>query len=328
MSSETVQDAGSARDAGSPVAATGSATDNDAAAQAFRDRIAGAPISWGVCEAPGWGLELGADRVLREMSALGLRATELGPTGYLGNSPAEVTDRLRRFGIRLIGGFLPVPLHIDADLDLAEAEQAIATLAAAGSEVLVLAARSADGSYDRKVELTEADWPVLVGNLDRVRAIAERHGLSSTLHPHVGTAIESRASVLRLLEVTDVPLCLDTGHLLIGGMQPLELLEQAADRVAHVHLKDVRTSVSRTVSGGDSDYMGAVQAGLYAPLGTGDLDIAAIVGALEGAGYQGWYVLEQDCALATEPGTEEGPARDVAQSIDYLLSVAAAPARP
>src|SRR5205823_3708145 len=71
------------------------------------DRIGGAPISWGVCEAPGWGHELPPDLVLGEMRALGLRATELGPTGYLGQRPEDVRARLGRYGLRLLGGFLP-----------------------------------------------------------------------------------------------------------------------------------------------------------------------------------------------------------------------------
>ena len=35
-------------------------------------RIAGAPISWGVCEVPGWGYQLGPDKVLAEMRDTGL----------------------------------------------------------------------------------------------------------------------------------------------------------------------------------------------------------------------------------------------------------------
>ena len=145
--------------------------------------------------------------------------------------------------------------------------------------------------------------------------------MTPALHPHVGTAIEDRAAVLRLLDASDIALCLDTGHLLIGGMQPLELLDRAADRVAHVHLKDVNTAVAATVSAGDSSYLGAVREGLYTPLGAGDLDIAAIVAALENVGYRGWYVLEQDCALDAEPATGEGPALDVRRSIDFLTSI-------
>lgn len=286
----------------------------------IRDRIAGAPISWGVCEAPGWGYELGADRVLGEMATLGLRTTELGPTGYLGATPSEVRSRLDEHGLRLIGGFLPVPLHVDAALDLYEAEQAIATLAAAGAEVVVLAARSTDGSYDRKVPLAEEDWPVLLGTLNRLRKLVADHGMATTLHPHAGTAISGRESVLRLLESSDVQLCLDTGHLMIGGMQPMELLERFADRVAHVHLKDVRAAVAATVAAGERSYLDAVRAGLYTPLGDGDLDVAGIVARLEAAGYRGWYVLEQDCALAGEPARDQGPVLQVRRSIDFLLS--------
>jgi inosose dehydratase len=292
--------------------------------RSLRDRIAAAPISWGVCEAPGWGYEMAPDRVLSEMRGLGLRATELGPTGYLGAGPGDVRRLLDRYGLRLVGGFLPVALHIDPDLDLTEATDAITTLAASGAEVVVLAARSADGSYDRKVRLSDTEWPVLLANLDRIADVARDHGLLPTLHPHVGTAIEDRGAVLRLLDASDVPLCVDTGHLLIGGMQPAELFAKAADRVAHVHLKDVNRSVADTVAAGQTAYIDAVREGLYVTLGAGDLDIAKCVSALEAAGYQGWYVLEQDAALYEEPDPDGGPVSDVRRSVDFLASVAVA----
>jgi inosose dehydratase len=278
-------------------------------------RVAGAPISWGVCEAPDWGHEIAADRVLSEMRELGLSATELGPTGYLGDDPDQVRERLARYAMRLIGGFLPVPMHVEG-LDLDDAERAIRTLAAAGSDVVVLAARSIDGSYDRKVALCDAEWTTLLGNLKRLQDLVRDNGMTPTLHPHVGTAIEDRAAVLRLLESSDIALCLDTGHLVIGGTDPLELVRAAADRIAHVHLKDIRHSVASTVR--DTSYIDAVRRGLYAPLGDGDLDIAGMVDALESAGYNGWYVLEQDAALPGEPAPGEGPVRDVARSIAFL----------
>jgi len=284
-------------------------------------RTGGAPISWGVCEAPDWGIELPADRVLSEMRELGLTATELGPTGYLGARAADVRALLDRHGLRLIGGFLPVPMHVCTDADLAEAQAAMRTLAEAGSEVVVLAARSADGSYDRKVRLTNEEWPVLLATLRRLQDLAAGLGLRASLHPHVGTAIEDRVSVLRLAESSDVPLCLDTGHLLIGGTDPLELVKQDPGRIAHVHLKDVRTGVAVKVADGHCSYLEAVRAGLYAPLGDGDLDVAGIVRELEGARYQGWYVLEQDAALDAAPEPDTGPIDDVRRSRDHLRSV-------
>jgi inosose dehydratase len=159
--------------------------------------------------------------------------------------------------------------------------------------------------------------------LDNLRQVAADQGLSATLHPHVGTAIEDRDSVLRLLDSSDVPLCLDTGHLLIGGMDPVQLVADAADRVAHVHLKDVRSQIADGVAKGATSYLGAVRAGLYTPLGEGDVDIAAIVGALEAAGYQGWYVLEQDTALYGPPAAGTGPVDDVRRSMAFLDLVAA-----
>jgi inosose dehydratase len=275
-------------------------------------RIGGAPISWGVSEAPEWGVELPPDRVLGEMRTLGLTATELGPTGYLD------PGLLARYDLKLIGGFLPVPMHVCTDADFAEARAAMQTLAEGGSDVVVLAARSADGSYDRKVRLTEGEWKVLLDTLSRLRDVAAELGLAASLHPHVGTAIEDRAAVLRLAESSDIPFCLDTGHLLIGGTDPLELVKADPGRIAHVHLKDVRVNVASSVAGGDASYIEAVRAGLYAPLGDGDLDIAGIVRALEDAGYQGWYVMEQDAALHRAPPAGSGPIDDVRRSLEFL----------
>jgi inosose dehydratase len=77
------------------------------------------------------------------------------------------------------------------------------------------------------------------------------------------------------------------------------------------------------VSARTTSYLEAVRAGLYTPLGAGDLDIAAIVTALENAGYSGWYVLEQDCALYGEPDPGAGPVLDVRRSVELLTSISA-----
>ncbi len=74
-------------------------------------KIAGAPISWGVCEVPGWGYQLPADRVLNEMREIGLAATELGPEGFLPAEPEAMTDVLSRHRLHAIGGFTPLLLH-------------------------------------------------------------------------------------------------------------------------------------------------------------------------------------------------------------------------
>ena len=281
-------------------------------------RVAGAPISWGVCEAPGWGVELPPSVVLAQMAQLGLAATELGPTGYLGADAEAVRSTLAHHGLGLVGGFLPVTLHLAPQADLTEAAAAMRTLAAAGAEVVVLAADAGPDGYDRKVRLDDEQWSHLVHNLDRVRVLAAEHGLRCTLHPHVGTAIESREAVVRLLDISDVALCLDTGHLAVGGSDPLELVKNAAGRIGHVHLKDVRWSLAEQVAAGTTTFVDGVRAGLFAPLGQGDLDIAGVVGGLEQAGFSGWYVLEQDVCLDGPPASGHGPQDDVRASLEFL----------
>src|SRR4051812_42145845 len=66
---------------------------------AIERRLAAAPISWGVCEVPGWGRQLPSERVLSELASLGLRATELGPLGYLGDDVTAVRSALARHGL-------------------------------------------------------------------------------------------------------------------------------------------------------------------------------------------------------------------------------------
>src|SRR3954464_9933085 len=95
-----------------------------------RARLAGAPISWGVCEVPGWGRQLAPERVLAEMAELGLRATELGPTGYLPHDPGAVRDLLGRHDLTLVGGFVPLVLHEPSCTQArADADAIAATLA-------------------------------------------------------------------------------------------------------------------------------------------------------------------------------------------------------
>jgi inosose dehydratase len=62
---------------------------------------------------------------------------------------------------------------------------------------------------------------------------------------------------------------------------------------------------------------------MYVPLGSGDVDVAAIVRALEGNGYAGWYVLEQDTILTGSPAdTGVDPAADVRASVAHIVAVA------
>jgi inosose dehydratase len=283
-------------------------------------KIAGAPISWGVCEVPGWGYQLSPGRVLAEMTQVGLAATELGPAGFLPGEPDRAAGVLRRHHLASVGGFVPVVLHVPGHDPVPEIRNVLAGYADTGSGTLVLSADSGQAGYDARPTLDEDGWATLLRNLDGLGALATEHGVLAVLHPHVGTMVENTAEVQRVLDGSSISLCLDTGHLLIGGTDPAALARQVPGRIAHTHLKDVNDQIAAKVRSGRITYSEGVRDGMYRPLGTGDVDVEAIVSVLGRRGYDGWYVLEQDTILTGEP-SGEGPVADVRTSAEYVRSV-------
>jgi inosose dehydratase len=283
-------------------------------------KIAGAPISWGVCEVPGWGYQLSPQRVLAEMRDVGLAATELGPEGFLPSDPEELAALLDSYGLSCVGTFAPVLLHDAGHDPLPEIAGPLDALVACGAAVLVLAAATGTDGYDFRPTLDDDQWATLLGNLDRLAAAAAEKGVLAVLHPHVGTMVETRSDVDRVLAGSQIKLCLDTGHLLIGGTDPLQLAREVPGRIAHAHLKDVDAVVAARVQAGELTYTEGVRDGMYTPLGGGDVDIAGIVTALRSNGFDGWFVMEQDTILDDEP-TDEGPVRDVRTSVAYMTDV-------
>lgn len=292
------------------------------AATAAQDRIAGAPISWGVCEVPNWGYQLTPERVLAEMHDVGLCATELGPDGFLPADPQQMATVLDSHHLTAVGGFTPVLMHRAGHDPLPEIHRILTGYDATHAGVLVLSAVSGLDGYDTRPTLDEDGWKRLLDNLDRIAHLASDHQVRAVLHPHVGTMIESGSEVQRVLEGSSIALCLDTGHLLIGGTDPAELTRQAPDRIAHTHLKDVDSTIANKVRSGRLTYTEGVVRGMYRPLGTGDVDIAAIVTTLQGNGYEGWYTLEQDTILTEEP-PGEGPVSDVRISAGHVRALLA-----
>jgi inosose dehydratase len=294
---------------------------------ALEDRLAGAPISWGVCEVPGWGPQLPADEVLAEMRALGLRATEAGADGFLPEDGAELARALAPHELGLVGGFAPVVLHRPDALDdtLAAVRHRARRFARAGGSLLVSAVVT-DASWSPRVPLSGDDWRRICSGLGRIDEVCADEGIEHVVHPHVGTLIETADDVEQVLLGCEARLCLDTGHLRVGGVDTVALAAGSLARVGHVHLKDVRDAVAERLRAGRVDLREATREGLFVVLGEGDAHVADVVGALEDGGYEGWYVLEQD--TVAELGLE-APSRDARRSIEFLrgLTVGQAPER-
>ena len=135
-------------------------------------RIAGAPISWGVCEVPGWGYQLSPDRVLTEMQQVGLAATEFGPDGFLPADPAVMADFLASRHLTAVGGFTPVVLHEASHDPVPEIDRLLDGYDASHADVLVLSAATGQDGYDTRPDLDEAGWTTLLTNLDRLTSLA------------------------------------------------------------------------------------------------------------------------------------------------------------
>jgi inosose dehydratase len=179
----------------------------------------------------------------------------------------------------------------------------------AGGEVLCVAI---DGSRDRDASagradgpptpvLTDSAWGALAALLHDIADAAAALDHPTVFHPHAGTFIETPAEIERLMAATDparVGVCLDVGHEIVGGGDPVATLRALGDRVRHVHLKDVDPTVLDGVRAGH--YAGledAVRDGLFTELGAGALDLDGVLEVLIERDYDGWLMVEQDHSL-------------------------------
>ena len=294
--------------------------------RSLRERLAAAPITWGVCEVPGWGHQLSPDDVLSDMAALGFTHTEFGSVGFLPTDGHELAALLRRHGLSLLGGFVAVVLH---DPDRLEAEIArvasvVAQMAAAGGTWFVSCPVFDHDDWQRP-DLDEAEWHQMFRGLAAIDTVTAESGMQHAFHPHWGSLVQEDVETCAVLEHTDTQLVLDTAHLTLGGSDPAALVASHADRIGLVHLKDVDPVVAERLRSSDVTLMQAVQQGLFPPLGQGSVPLADIIHALEQERPELSYVLEQDAALSgPEAADVERLRRGVVRSLEFVQDFDAA----
>jgi inosose dehydratase len=267
-----------------------------------RLQIGNAPVSYGVFGSTIDGASP-AD-LLVSVAAAGYDGCELGPPGFFG-TPAATAEAFAEHGLATIASYVPVHFALDeasvsADLDrmrvtcqeLAAAGGGLAILADEGCEVLL--SNPARPWDDRSLSLTTDQWQLLAARTRQAVDIAAEFGLLCSFHPHLSTYVESPWEVERLLELTDVALTLDIGHIRLAGGDPSECATAWKDRINHVHVKDVSLAVLAAARAAHRSDFDTWWAQVCTPLGAGDVDIDGFLRTLLTSGYDGWLVVEQD----------------------------------
>lgn len=243
--------------------------------------------------------------LLDEVVRIGYDGVQLGigfPEG------AELRAALSARGLRLAEVYVSLPATVDGPTGEAAAiaRERLRLLRDGGGEVLVLAL---DLSPEREVRagranepgtpiLTGEGWGRLIDTIEAIAAEALAAGHRVVFHPHAGTFVETPAEVDTLigrLAPDLVGICLDVGHYLVGGGDPVRALRDLDDRVTHVHLKDVDPEVlARLRAGALGGFNEAIRARLFTELGAGLLDVDGIVDVLADRDFDGWLMIEQD----------------------------------
>jgi inosose dehydratase len=273
-------------------------------------QIANAPCSWGVLEFDLAGEAAGYAQVLDEMVETGYAGTELGDWGFMPTDPARLSQEIHARGLKLLGAFVPVafkdPLtHLEGT---EAALRAARLLAGVEGEAPFIILADDNGKEALRTQnagrvqpghmLSYAEWLVYAEGVQRVAlAVRQETGLRTVFHHHCAGYVETPAEIEKLLSMTDpdlLGLCLDTGHYLFGGGDPLTALEKYGERIWHVHFKDCHPEIAGQSRREGWDYFASVRSGIFCELGKGEIDFGQIKQRLEKQGYQGWIVVEQD----------------------------------
>jgi len=295
-------------------------------------RVANAPCSWGVLEFDLEGEAAGYAQVLDEIAETGYVGTELGDWGFMPTDPAQLRAELAKRQLSLLAAFVPVALadpaaHADGEAVAVRTAQLLRDTA--GDRCFIVLADN-NGSVPVRTQnagritpqmgLADAQWQTFAAGANRVaRAVKERTGLRTVFHHHCAGYVETPAEIERLLALTDpqlVGLCLDTGHYMFGGGDPVDLYRRYADRIWHVHFKDFDPKAADKVRQGNLDYFAAVRQGVFCELGQGIVNFSAMRDALLARKYEGWIVVEQD--VLPSMGAPKASAR---RNREYLRSL-------
>lgn len=294
--------------------------------------VANAPVSYGAFE-----LTVGilpdvpdAATVLDEVAGAGYAGIDLGPLGYFGYGE-ELSDNLSSRGLALAGGFFELPFsdlarmpaalkELGALLDVFDAVKPgpgglkpRPTLADAGSDLR--RSRPGQAAANHELGFDDEGWKHFAEGVEMAVTCCRERRYEPTFHHEPGTHIEAPWEIEKVLELTSIGLCLDTGHLLLGGGDPVRAMREWGERINHVHFKDARRSIVDQIVRESAHVNEIWRRKAFCRLGEGDLDVEGVLAELR-ARYSGWLVVEQDVL----PDRAGKPAADQRANRQYLAA--------
>jgi inosose dehydratase len=290
--------------------------------------IGNAPCSWGVEFAndprnPHW------TKVLDETKEAGYAGIELGPVGFMPEDPEILGPALSARGLALIGGVVFSPFHDPARWDEVQdcSARTCRVLKTHGANQIVLIdsisprRASTAGRSEEGERLTGRD---LTAFIERLRTIAkmatEEFGLAASIHAHAGGYVEFEDELESILDHIDpkiLSVCLDTGHSIYAGFDPVALYLRHADRISYLHFKDIDPVVKKRVIEQRIGFYDACALGLFCNLGCGAVDFTALRKAMENNGFSGWVTVEQDC----DPTASISPRENAKTNLNFLKTI-------
>lgn len=225
-----------------------------------------------------------------------------------GLTPSKVKQILRRYQLEVASGFFQGRFYQAEEQEsiLAQAVQQAEFSAAIGqSSLFVSAFVSPPERYalagrirpGEPVSLDSGQFACMARLLERIADLWQGYGIDLCYHPHVATYVEAPHEIDLLMQSTDatlVKLGADTGHIFFGGGDPVRLIERYCDRLAALHVKDVRRQVVQDVRSLGLDYRQACARGVWTELGQGDIDFPQLFALLRKRGWSGWVIVETD----------------------------------
>ena len=263
--------------------------------------LAASPINWRNDDVPEIGGHITVDACLSEASRIGFRGIEMG--AHFPKEMNALRRKLDEYNLRLATGWYDMGLlRRDYKDEIIAMRSHYELLSALGCRLMVVAetlGTTVHNRQDKKLaerhRMNGDEWRTFLNRLENLARYMNDRNMPLSYHPHIGTVIETREEIDRLMnETQEVHLLYDTGHIYYAGGDPRQVLRDYFPRINHIHTKDVRMDVVRRIYEEELSFIDGVLAGTFTVPGDGDIDFTPLAESLRVSDYEGWLVLEAE----------------------------------